>query len=73
MWSGKPCSTRRERIRAITCVKQNGAREGPVCGPAAGRLYSPPFCCATMQYNIGIDSSVLIRDVSMAMRAAFGF
>ncbi len=52
-------------------------RKNKTPGTGPGVLFSycdcdqRPLCCwATMQNSIGIDSIVLNRDVSMAMRAA---
>ena len=48
-----------------------GAAEPPDLPQGTG--YSPPFCCATMQYSIGIDSMVLKREAMPAIFAAAAF
>src|SRR5512143_755985 len=40
---------------------------------AAAPDQRPPFCCATMQYSIGIESMVLMREVMPASFAAAVF
>src|SRR5262249_57620475 len=42
----------------------------PAVAPPGQR---PPFCCATMQYSIGIESIVLMREVMPASFAAAVF
>jgi hypothetical protein len=53
-------------------VQRGEKNPAPLRGIFIGRgaVYRPAFCCATIMYSIGIDSMVLKRDVSIAMRAA---